>query len=90
MMTYKQILKKVKKRKINGEQALESLAEIGFSPILFNDDNGHWAISFDGMQNIPYGNDPEDIATTCFIEKDKWKPSIYEAIIHALESEDGK
>lgn len=90
MTTHQEILKKVISREINGEQALESLAEIGFCPNLFNDDNGHWAVSFDGMQNVPFGDDPEDIATTSIIEKDKWKPSIFEAIIYALETENGE
>ena len=51
---------------------------------LLNDDNGHWAVKFDGFQNVPMGDEPEDISTTCFIEARDWKESIYEALVWAL------
>ena len=86
-MEYNEILEKIKSREINCEQALESLAEIGYCPNLLNDDNGHWAVKFDGFQNVPLGNSPEDISTTCFVEAKNWKNSIYEALIHAMEND---
>lgn len=86
-MTEQQILEKVKSREINCEQAFESLAEIGLCPNLLNDDNGHWAVKFDGFQDVPMGDDPEDISTTCFVEAKCWKDSIYEALIFALEND---
>jgi len=51
---------------------------------LVNDDNGHWAVKFDGFQNVPKGNEPDDISTTCFIEAKDWKDSIYEALVWSL------
>ena len=83
-MNYEEIKQKVKDREINCEQALESLAEIGYCPNLLNDDNGHWSVKFDGFQNVPMGDEPEYISTTCFIEAKDWKDSIYEALIWAL------
>ena len=50
-MEIEQIKEKLINRDINCEQALESLSEIGYCPNLLNDDNGHWAVKFDGFQN---------------------------------------
>lgn len=51
-----------------------------FGCALISDDNGHWAVSGDGMQNVPSSGRPEDIQTTFFVEADRWHPSIREAI----------
>ena len=84
IMNYEEIKQKVTNREINCEQAFESLAEIGYCPNLLNDDNGHWAVKFDGFQNVPMCDEPEYISTTCFIEAKDWKDSIYEALVLAL------
>jgi len=81
----KEILLKVKNREISCEEAFESLAELGYCPNLLNDDDGHWAVKFDGFQNVQMGDEPEDIATTCFVEAKDWKDSIYEALVSSLE-----
>ena len=47
---------------------------------LVSDDNGHWAVSFVGMQNVPEGTEPQDIATNFFVEAKEWRDSIREAI----------
>jgi hypothetical protein len=86
MMESNEILKKVKDREINCEQAFESLADIGYCPNLLNDDNGHWSVRFDGFQNVPTKDEPEDIHTTFFIKAKDWKESIYDALIWALEN----
>jgi len=83
-MNYEEIKQKVTDKEINCEQAFESLAEIGYCPNLLNDDNGNWAVKFDGFQNVPMGDEPEDISTTFFIEAKDWKDSIYEALVWAL------
>jgi hypothetical protein len=85
MKNYEKIVEQIKSREINCEQALEDLAEIGYCPCLFNDDNGHWAVSFDGFQQVPLTNEPETISTTSIIEAEDWKDSIYEALLWALE-----
>lgn len=85
-MEIQEIISKLEKKEINCEQALESLSELGYCPNLLNDDNGHWAVKFDGFQNVPISEDPKDISTTCFIKAKDWKTSIYEALLWALES----
>lgn len=51
-----------------------------FGCALVNDDNGHWACVCDGIQNVPSGEGAEDISTSFWIEKDKWRNSAREAI----------
>jgi len=63
---------------------LEAQTEIGHCPGLINDDNGHWAVSFEGSQNCPQGDEPCDIATNFFVEADNWYSSIREAIDAAM------
>ena len=47
---------------------------------LISDDNGHWVLSFEGIQNVPIGIAPEDISTSFFIDRDNWRNSIREVI----------
>jgi len=70
------------------EFLLEQLTETGACPGLINDDNGHWALSFTGIQEVNFGDEPSDLNTTFFVEKHEWKPTIKEAVIAALN--DGK
>lgn len=53
---------------------------------LINDDFGHWAVSFDGMQNVPKKT-PADIQTTFFVEKKQWKKTVRAAIDAAIKTE---
>ena len=87
-ITEKGILKRLLSGEFNSEQALESLSSIGASPSLIHDDNGHWAISSMGFQNVPLTDEPEDITTTLFVEAKAWKNTIREAIIYWLESDE--
>jgi hypothetical protein len=59
---------------------LEALVNRGDCPGIINDDNGHWAVSGSGVQNVPMGDDPVDIGTEFFVEAKDWKPTIREAI----------
>jgi len=52
---------------------------------LINDDNGHWAISGDGVQNVPMSDEPVDIDTTFFIAADDWFETAREAIDNEME-----
>lgn len=67
---------------------LEKRVETGACPGLINDDNGHWAVSFEGIQTIQFRNvpdtDPCDIQTTFFVFARAWKDSIREAIDFAI------
>lgn len=84
-MNYKELFEKAKNRELNGEQVLESLVENGICPNLLFDDNGHWAISLDGFQNVASGEDTSDVGIVSFVEAADWKNSIYEAVVHTLE-----
>ena len=48
------------------------MVDDGAAPALINDDNNHWTLAFDGMQNVPMGDEPCDIETCFFVEKDLW------------------
>ena len=52
---------------------------------LVNDDNGHWAVSYDGIQNVPAGSEASDITTSFWIEKHQWRNSVREAIDDAMD-----
>ena len=68
---------------------LEKLVERGACLALIYDDNGHWALAMDGMQNVPLGDGPGDIATTFFVEAKDWHDTpqiaIFEAALATLE-----
>jgi hypothetical protein len=64
-------------------QVLEWLVASGYCPNLIYDDNGFWAVSSFGMQNIRA--DGEDLEFTEMIEGRFFKPSIREAIKYYVE-----
>ena len=53
-------------------EVVEKLTDKGQCPGLIFDDNGHWALSLEGAQNVPIGPDPQDIATSFFLSADMW------------------
>ena len=63
---------------------LEAKASDGSCPGLINDDNGHWALSFEGTQNCPVGDGVEDILTYFFVDAKDWKDSVRDAIDHFM------
>ena len=67
---------------------LERITHDGACPGLLYDDNGHWSVSFDGMQNVPSGEGPQDISTTFFIEACAWHDSLRAAIDAAIQEYD--
>lgn len=58
--------------------------ERNFGMALLDDDNGHWAVSFSGAQNVPEGEGPQDIWTSFFVKSDEWHPTAREAIDAAI------
>ena len=44
------------------------------------------AMTFEGFQSLPSGEDPEDIQTSFWIEKAQWHDDIIEALIYSLEN----
>ena len=65
---------------------LEKITEDGACPAVVNDDNGHWAVVFNGFQNVPDGDGPQDIQTTFFIKAGQWFDSIRDAIDNAINA----
>ncbi len=53
-------------------QFLVDVTNDGYAPAVLFDDDGNWAISFDGWH---VGDQ-----ITCIVEPDSWKPSLREAI----------
>lgn len=83
----REIIEGFRRREVTLETVLNKLSESGDCPNLLNDDNGHWALVFDGIQSVP----EEDISDmwTCFhVGKEYWKDSIYEAVLYSLEKDD--
>lgn len=64
---------------------LNELVETGACPALINDDDGHWAVSDDGIQQVP-DDSPSTIYTAFIVEKDMWKDSIEEAVEYYLKN----
>jgi hypothetical protein len=68
--------------------AMEELVNNGCCPGIINDDAGRWAVTGDGMQNVPCNDNAIDINTTFFVEADKWRDSIREAIDDYLKDDE--
>jgi len=68
---------------------LEELTKLGWAPCLLYDDNGLWTISGDGMEEMGIGEENEITISTLthFVEKEKWYPSIREALRGYLSEE---
>lgn len=62
---------------------VDKMEKEGYCPALLSDDNGHWAFATDGIQNVPLGEEPEDIETTFFVPKNRWADSAPLAICWA-------
>ena len=67
---------------------MDELANLGQCPNLINDDNGHWAVVCTGFQNVPKGEEPDDIETHFYIEANEWKETPREALKYYLEQEE--
>ena len=65
---------------------LAALVATGGCPGVINDDNGHWAVSGSGMQNVVCGDEPQDVQTTFFVDAADWKGTIREAIEAYLDA----
>ena len=53
---------------------------LGIAPSVIYDDNGHFAVSADGMQEIPVEEEKGTIGLTTIVEKEQWKDSPREAL----------
>jgi len=83
-----QILDCIKKWRyaLSFEFIIEELTELGWAPCLLYDDDGHFAISGEGMQTVNF-NGPADCELSHFIKKDEWQESIREALNYFLDNE---
>jgi hypothetical protein len=63
---------------------MEQLSRLGQCPNLLNDDNGHWAVTCDGYQNVVFGDQPEDVETTFYVDAKYWKNTPKEALLNYL------
>jgi hypothetical protein len=81
-----EILDRIKswRNSLSVEFILEELSKLGEAPSLLYDDEGHWAVSGEGFQNVVIG-DPIDVHMNIFVEKDMWKDTIREAINYYLD-----
>jgi len=61
-------------------QVVEWMVNNGGCPALIYDDNGHWALTEDGFQMVPTGDEPQSLSTTFWIEADQWYDTAPEAI----------
>ena len=66
----------------------EQLSNLGQAPNLLYDDNGNWAVTSTGYQNVVWGDEPEDVETHFFIEAKFWKPTPREALQFYLTYEE--
>jgi hypothetical protein len=57
---------------------------------LISDDQGRWAVSSVGMQNLPDDDKPFDFVGNFFVKADDWRPSIREAIDAAFAKENSE
>jgi hypothetical protein len=65
----------------------EEWANSGLWPALVFNDNGYWAVTFEGNSAIDLDEPPtKDSVVSCFVEADQWKPTIQEALQHAIRA----
>ena len=64
---------------------LNRLADSGYCPALLFDDDGRWALVFDGFQPVNLFSDAQAMYTTHFVDVDDWKDTIEEAFTYAIE-----
>ncbi len=64
-------------------EVMEKMVENGYCPAILFDDNGHWALSLEGWQNVPDGDEPQEIVTTFLVEAAFWADTVPLAISRA-------
>jgi len=85
-MEQSEILRRVKNAEFGVSRAFVELSKIGLCPALLFDDNGHWAVSFSGIQNVSSSDEPIDTQSTFYCAKESWKDYIKDALIYAIEN----
>jgi hypothetical protein len=67
---------------------MDELSRLGQCPCLINDDNGHWAVTSEGYQNVIMRDELEDVESNFFIEAKEWKNTPREALLYYLSDND--
>jgi len=75
------------KDKLEVDFIIESLTSLGECPSILYDDNGFFAVTGDGSQEVTYGDEPTDLNTSFFVEAKQWKKTIREALYYYLDDE---
>lgn len=66
---------------------LNALADKGYCPALLFDDDGRWALVFDGTQPANLNSNAQSMYTTFFVDADSWKDTIEEAVEYAIKKQ---
>jgi hypothetical protein len=66
---------------------LTTLTESGISPGLVHDDNGHWALSDTGAQEVADGGEPQDLWIAYLVLPNEWYNTPREAIQAAWDAQ---
>jgi len=70
------------------EFIVEQLTKLGQAPSLLYDDNGFFAVTSEGMQEVAMDEfTPTDLHINHWIEAKLWKPTIREALYFYLDNE---
>jgi hypothetical protein len=71
------------------EFILETLAGMGYAPMVLYDDCGHWAVYEGDSSSLPYKKGEkdwtDDVQLLSYVEKEHWKGSTREALNHYLK-----
>ena len=62
------------------EDILTATDHCGIAPCLINNDNGTWAITGTGAQNISIDSDEWDFEGTFFVEEGEWRDTVRGAV----------
>lgn len=87
MNTLNELLIKLKNNEITCDEALSQLSLSGFCPSIISNDNGQWAVVFDGVQFSAVSEFPEDAIASYYIDKKYWKPTVREALVFAISEQ---
>lgn len=83
-----EILKYIKlyRNNLTFEFIFDELTKLGQAPNLVYDDNGNFAITSAGIQEVT--TELSDLAITSLVTKEQWKPTIREALDHYLDGDE--
>jgi len=69
---------------------MQQLSYLGWCPNLLNDDNGYWAVTGEGFQNVVIGDEPSNVNLNFFVQAKEWKSTPKEALLYYLTENDNE